>query len=314
MKTVIIVGYQGQDGQLLYNDLKKKYSIVGIGRKSTISKNNDWSNDVDITDYKSVKNIIKSLEPDYVYYLAAVHHSSSDKIESGIDLNRISFEINVNAFLSFLISINNYSPKTKIFYASSCHIFGDPQFSPQNEKMEYKPNSIYGITKMNGLELCDYFRTHHNLFASAGILFNHESYLRKNNFVSKNIVNTAVSIKNGLSQKLVIGNIEMLVDWGYAGDFVEAMQNILNLEKSDNFVISNGKSEPLENYISSVFSCLDLNWKEHTVVDPSILKRKPIEGLCGDYSKLHDMTGWTPRFNLKKLGQLMVKDAKNQVK
>ena len=313
MKKVIVVGHQGQDGQFIINDLlKKNYSITGIGKKKLETYNSVWQDAVDITSYSSVKNLISQVKPDYIYFLAAYHHSSTDDSALNYELINSSFEINVNAYINFLFSIKEYSPKTKIFYASSCHIFGNPKNQYQNEKTEMKPESIYAITKMNGLLISNFFRKNYGIFSSVGILYNHESSLRKSNFVSKKIVNNAVRIKKGLDKKLFLGDIDVMVDWGYAGDFVIAMQKILDLEKSGNFIIATGKTTPLKDFVEFVFNDLNLDWRKYIEIKPNLIKRKPIDNLCGDYSKLSQMTGWSPKYGLKDIAEIMVKKEINE--
>ena len=308
MKTAVIVGYKGQDGQLLFNLLKQTCSVIGIGKNTVSAHNHDWEHRVDIKKYCNVSKLIKAVKPDYVYYLAAYHHSSSDNIKSEPDLDKFSFDINVSAFLNFLISVKQFSPATKIFYAASCHVFGVPVSIPQSETTPMFPDSAYGITKKFGLKLCDHFRLNHNIYASAGILYNHESSMRPNKFISKKIVDTAIQISSGIKTKLVIGDVDIQVDWGHAGDYVKAMKNILDLNESSNFIISSGRQESLKNFIAASFDYFNLDWLEHTIIDPSKLTRKPVKGLCGDSSKLYNATGWSSKNNLKDLARLMISE------
>ena len=307
MNEVIIVGSKGQDGQLLKELFqRRKCPTIGFDVDFVDSTSSFWVEKVDVTDYAQVSQLIKQVKPSQVYYLAAHHHSSEDQLGDLNDLVKKSYKVNVFSYLNFLESIRRFSLGTKIFYAASSHIYGDPKDSLQNESTKFNPQSIYAITKLDGLLLSRYYRENYSVFSSVGILYSHESPYRRNSFVSKKIVKTAVEIKNGLKSELVIGNINAQVDWGYAGDYVEAFVKILSCEKPNNFIVSTGQTYKLKNFIIYVFSYLDLDWKKHVVIDENLLTRKSINNLCGDNTKISEITGWRPKHNLEDLAKLMV--------
>jgi len=307
MKTAIIIGCDGQDGQFLADLLaKQQYSIVGIDIDKVYSNNSLWQRKVDISDKNSVFEMIECIKPEEIYYLSAFHQSSE---EVAVSLDRLaddSFNINVRSYLNFLEGIRAFSKKTKIFYASSSHIFGNSKTSQQDESTEYSPNSIYGITKLDGLLYSRFYRENHEIFSSVGILYNHESSLRKDKFVSKKIVKAAVEIKYSRRDELMLGAINSQIDWGYAGDYVNAMHVILKHHTPDDFIISSGQKFELVDFISLVFNNLGLDWKKYVRQDTSLLSRKPNNSLFGNPKKLMDATGWSPKYNLSMIAQKMI--------
>jgi len=315
MNEVIIVGSKGQDGQLLKELFqRRKCPIIGFDVDFVDSTSSFWVEKVDVTDYAQVSQLIKQVKPSQVYYLAAHHHSSEDQLGDLNDLVKKSYKVNVFSYLNFLESIRRFSLGTKIFYAASSHIYGDPKDSLQDESTEFNPHSIYAITKLDGLLLSRYYRENYSVFSSVGILYSHESPYRRNSFVSKKIVKTAVEIKNGLKSELVIGDINAQVDWGYAGDYVKAMMKILDHNRPDDFVVASGKKVGLKDFISVVFNYLNLDWKEFVRESPELLIRHTTNLLCGNPGKLMDQTGWKPTVSLEELARLMVDYELEQVK
>lgn len=307
MNEVIIVGSKGQDGQLLKELFqRRKYPIIEFDVDSVDSTSSLWEEKVDISSFLQVSQLIQQVKPSQVYYLAAHHHSSEDQLGDLSDLIKKSYKVNVFSYLNFLESIKRFSSETRIFYAASSHIYGNPKDPVQDESTEFNPKSIYAITKLDGLLLSRYYRKNYSVFSSVGILYSHESPFRSNSFVSKKIVKTAVEIKNGLSSELVIGDINAQVDWGYAGDYVKAMVKMLDQNKPNDFVIASGERVKLKDFISIVFDYLDLDWKEFIRESPELLIRKTTNSLCGNPGKLMDQTGWKPTVNLEELARLMV--------
>lgn len=300
-KKALIIGVNGQDGKILFDLLlKNNYSIIGIDQKSIRTHKSKWNKRVDITKKNEVWNLIKKNNPEEIYYLAAFHFSSQDKrTDFYNDINQ-SYQINVFSFLNFLEGIRLFSKKTKIFYASSSLIFGDYQTKKQNELTPRNPNSIYGLTKMDGMSLCNLYREKYSIFASVGILYNHESEYRSNNFVSKKIIECALRIKKGSKEKLVIGNLNAVVDWGYAYDYVKAMRMILKHNKPDDFIISTGKSHTVLDFIKITFKYLNLDWKNYIIENKKIIKRN--NGvLIGNNRKIKKNIKWSPDISFKKM-------------
>jgi GDPmannose 4,6-dehydratase len=309
MHTAVIVGHSGQDGTILWDQLiDQGFALVGISRHQLKVHNTQWSEAVDISDAASVRRLIDRLRPDHIYFLAAHHHSSQQQTEGEAAIWQASWNVHVQSFLYFLIAIKECHPRARIFYAGSSRVFGQGASSPQSENTAFRPACIYGMTKLTGMMLADYHRRNHGVFASCGILFNHESPLRGRDFVSQRVVEGLVAVKTGRMETLRIGNLEARVDWGYAPDFTRAMQLILQAQLPDDFVVASGKTHTVREMIEAAAECLDLQWESHVVEDAQILQRSPQE-LCGDFSRLRQVTGWQPHTSFRDMVQIMVKSA-----
>jgi GDPmannose 4,6-dehydratase len=307
MRTALIVGSNGQDGTYLSEYLRKKgYDTIGLGRDSVRSDSKKKIRPVDILKPKEVAAFVKAHQPQEIYYLAAVHHSSEDLKEDDEALFKRSFNVHVHGLIHFLDAMNLHARATRLFYAASSHIYGDPEGKIQNESTPLIPVCVYGITKTAGLEVCHYYRRELGLFASVGILYNHESPLRAQKFVSQKIVQAAVAIKAGRQSELILGDLGAAIDWGFAGDYVEAMQKILALPTADDFVIASGQTHTVREFVDGVFGMLGLDWKKYVRQNKDLIQKRPDRHLQGDSSKLKSATGWTPKTDFKKLIALMV--------
>jgi len=242
VKRALIVGHTGQDGQLLFDYLKKQnYQIVGVSSKSA----------TDITVAHSVFSLVETLQPDEIYFLAAHHHSAQDVLNDHLSDLKKSYEINVFALAHFLEAIKIASKHTRLFYASSSLIFGPPQTKVQDESHPRCPDTVYGITKLDGMNLCKYYSTQFGVWAASGILFNHESHLRRDSFLSKKIISKVASIYQSGQGQLSVGNLQASADWGYAPDYVEAFHKILNVEKPDEFIVATGVRHTVLDFIKT---------------------------------------------------------------
>lgn len=296
MKRAIIVGSNGQDGSLLHDLLiKKKYTVLRISRGGKI----------DITRFSEVRSAIRRFKPTEIYYLAAFHHSSEDARQGELELFSRSFEVNTQALIHFLEGIRLESPGTRLFYASSSHVFGSTKKSPQDENTPLNPENIYGISKATGMMICRYYRKVHGLFASTGILYNHESPLRAERFVSKKITKGVAKIRSGSSRELVLGDLESQVDWGYAPDYVEAMRRILSAKKSDDFVIATGKAHRVGEFAELAFKRAGVPLKGN-LKTRSNLAKKLAPKLVGNSGKLRRTTGWKPTVSFQEMVGILV--------
>jgi GDPmannose 4,6-dehydratase len=300
-KKALIIGANGQDGKILFEYLSGlNYRIIGVDRNKIKTAGIKWNNKIDINKKPEVLDLIKSVKPDEVYFLAAYHHSSQDeKIDFHEEL-KLSYKINVLAFVNFLEAIRLYSKETKIFYASSSLIFGNCKEKIQNEKTSYNPNGAYGLTKMDGTMLCRLYREKYNIFAAAGILYNHESEYRTENFISMKIIKSAINIKKGAQDKLVVGDLGAIVDWGYAYDYIKAMNLILGLNIADDYIIATGKAHTVLDFIKISFNYLNLDWKKYISENKNILKEKRTV-LIGDSKKLNKVTSWRPSLSFSEM-------------
>ena len=307
MKKAIVVGHTGQDGTYLSRLLtEKQYAVTGISGRAFSSDIPLDIKKINIEEFKEVERVVKAVQPDEIYYLAAVHQSSADKpVEEG-ELFQKSINVNVKSFVNFLEASRIHAPRTKIFYAASSHIFGNVQASPQDETTPLNPNCIYGITKTTGMRAARYYRENHSLFASVGIFYNHESPLRESKYVSKKIVETAVAIKRGVKSELVLGNLESKIDWGYAPDYMKAVHAMLQLDTPDEFIISSGKIHSIQDFVSGVFARLGLDWKKYVKVDPSLITKKQKQNLFGNNQKIKKAAGWSPGVGFDELIAILV--------
>jgi len=296
-RTAVIVGSAGQDGRLLFEFLQRAgTTVIGITRPTAASEipkgDSRGSRLLDILDARQVSALIADVQPDEVYYLAAFHHASEDARPDSSELYHHSHQVHVEGLLNFLDAMKRTSAKSRLFYAASSHIFGSPVKSPQDENTPIEPRCIYGITKASGIHLCRFYRESHGAFASAGILYTHESPFRRRSFLASKVINAAIEIRAGQRNRLAVGDLSAQIDWGYAPDYVEAMVKILALPHADDFVIATGRLLSVGAFIEIVFQRLGLDWHAHVVEDPSIIVRRR-STLVGDPSKLRRATGWS---------------------
>lgn len=295
MKRVLLIGSNGQDGTLLAARLKAEgIDYLGVNREGVIDSEGKRLKPGKLTDAGFVRELVRSFPPSHVYYLAAHHHSSQDaELSQDSQIWRLSLDVQVLGLVHVLDALRFESTGTRILYAASSHIFGSPAESPQNENTPRVPENVYGVTKLAGIEACRYYQRQHGLFASVGILYNHESVHRKEKFLSQKIIRGAIAIKEGRSKQLVLGDLSAEVDWGYASDYVDAMMRILNLPEPGEYVIATGENHSVQEFAELAFQHLDLNYKDWVVEDASII-RKQKNHLVGDPAKLRAATGWRP--------------------
>lgn len=311
VKKTIVVGHGGQDGSLLVDDLQNRGDqVIGIGRLSSILPAGFPPNVIkDITNVKEVYQAVRLFQPDEIYYLAA-YHTSSEAGATQAPLHK-QFEsaqaIHVTGLVNCLSAIVEESPATRLFYASSSLVFSGENGERQDETTPLTPQGFYGITKAQGMWLCREFRKTHKVFASTGILYNHESHLRAPSFLSAKIIKAAIRISEGSHEKLEVGNLSSRVDWGYAKDYVLAFQKILAAKSPDDFIVATGESHTVEEFIDIVFSYFNLSPDKHVVENKNILTRKPPIKI-GNASKLRSVTAWAPSLNYPDFVIQLIKD------
>lgn len=310
-KRTIVVGHAGQDGSLLVGDLQKRGDqIIGIGRSSSIFPAGFPSDVIeDITNAKEVYQAVRLFQPDEIYYLAA-YHTSSEAGATQAPLHK-QFEsaqaIHVTGLVNCLSAIVEESPATRLFYASSSLVFSGENGERQDETTPLTPQGFYGITKAQGMWLCREFRKNHKVFASTGILYNHESHLRAPGFLSAKIIKAAIRISEGSPEKLEVGNLSSRVDWGYAKDYVAAFQKILAANSPDDFIVATGEAHTVEEFIHIVFNHFGLDPNRYVVENKKILSRTPPVKI-GDSKKLRNMTGWKPSLSYAEFVPQLIED------
>ena len=309
MKTALITGIAGQDGSYLAEHLLSLgYDVHGIVRRNSVPEHQESrldhiSDDIktyygDMSDANSLGRLIDTVAPDEIYNLAAQSHV------------RISFEVpnftgNVNALgvLNILEELRIRNSKAKFYQASSSEMFGD-SVDPDNFQRETTPMhpvSPYGVAKLYGYHITRNYRKAYKLFASNGILFNHESPRRGSNFVTTKIIKTAVEIKLGIKDKLVLGNLDSYRDWGHSRDYVKAMQLILQNDIPDDFVVATGQTRSVRDLCKVVFESLELNYLDFVVQDKKYMRPEELPFLQGDAAKAKRVLGWMPETSFEEM-------------
>lgn len=310
MPRAIIVGCAGQDGRLLWDQLRERqFALLGITRSSVVSDAANWGHGpVDVLDPAAVRRLVEEFRPDHVYYLAAHHHSSQDDRPDEAGLWRASWDTHVRGFQNVLEAVRERHRAARIFYASSSRIFGEAATSPQSEATPFRPTDVYGATKASGMMLASYYRRAHGIHVSSGILFNHESPLRDARFVTQHVVNGLAAIKVGRGERLPIGSLSARTDWGYAPDYTRAMQMILQADAPEDFVVATGETHSVRELIEIAAEALGVQWQGRVVENQAILQR-PAQQLCGDASRLRAATGWRPQVPFADMVRILAKAA-----
>ncbi len=309
MKRAVIVGCGGQDGTILHEQLEKRgYAIVGIGRNTVITTATEYPHDViDIANFGQVCALLREFQPHEVYYLATFHQSSQDPQLEEIQLFQKSYRVNVDYLVHFLDAIRRHASKTRLFYAASSHIFGEGTGGLQDEETPLRPVCVYGMTKSAGMLACRYYREKYAIFATTGILYNHESRYRSSNFVSRKIIKGVTDIINGQTQKLVLGNLKAEIDWGFAPDYVDAMQSLLAIDVPGEYIIATGQSHTVRDFVETAFSLLGLNWEKYVIEDTELIKKTSFMRI-GNPQKIIAATGWKPKTTFKQMIEVLLRD------
>ena len=315
MKKALITGITGQDGSYLVEFLLKKgYEIWGIIRRSStfhtgridhLYKDPHEQPKLrliygDLTDGGNLSSIINDIKPDEIYNLGAQSHV------------RVSFDtpiytVNTDALgtLRLLEAVRSCDKAIKFYQASSSEMFGKVVETPQTEKTPFYPRSPYACAKVYSFWQTVNYREAYNLFACNGILFNHESPRRGETFVTRKITRAATRIKLGLQDKLYLGNLEAKRDWGFAGDYVEAMWLMLQQDKPDDYVISTGQTHSVREFVEVVFQYLDMDWHQYVEIDKRYFRPTEVDLLLGDCSKAKRILKWEPKVSFKQLAEMM---------
>ena len=310
--TAIIVGDKGQDGTLLKSSLEKQgIRVIGVGRDRVTLPDADTpfrEGDFSVANTEQVTALVKLLRADEVYYLAA-HHVSSE--QNGADRSPAEYDayhrVHVVGLMNFLTAIRDHSPESRLFYAASSLVFNGVHGPSQNEDTPLTPVGFYGLTKAQGIFVCREFRQRCDVYATAGILYNHESVLRPDRFLSKKLISAAYQISLGKQHDISLGNLEAETDWGYAPDYVEAFQHILRMRTAEDFVVAAGESHTVHEFAEIVFNCFGLDYKNHVRENNALLVRQ-VPRKVGDSSKLKKMTGWKPSFDFEGMVRKLVED------
>lgn len=313
MKKAIISGVTGQDGSYLAELLiSKGYEVHGImrrlssfasGRIDHLYKTGHFFTHYgDLTDAVSISSLISDLKPDEFYNMGAMSH-----VRISFDIPQYTLEANTVGVLNVLEAIRKFSPKTKFYQASSSEMFGVPGVpGPFNEQTPMIPQSPYGVAKLAGFHLTRQYHNGYGLFATTGILFNHESPRRGGNFLTKKVTTAVARIKLGLQKELVLGNLDAKRDWGWAPEFVEAIYLMMQQEKPDMYVIATGETHTIREFVEEAFSYVGLNWKDYVKTDDKYARPNEVPFLLGDASKAKKDLGWEAKMKFADIVHAMV--------
>ncbi|MFC1667046.1 GDP-mannose 4,6-dehydratase [Candidatus Omnitrophota bacterium] len=322
MKKALITGITGQDGTYLSRLLLDKgYEVHGIVRRVALEdpEHRLWRikhivdkivlHSASLESYASLFDVVEKVKPDECYHLGAqsfVSYSFEDEFST--------INTNINGTHYILSAIKNKAPKCKFYFAASSEMFGHVKETPQTEETPFYPRSPYGISKVAGFDLTRNYREAYNIFACNGILFNHESPMRGYEFVTRKITSAVAKIKTGLAKELKLGNLEAKRDWGFAGDFIEAMYLMLQQENPDDYVIATGETHTVKEFVELSFAHVGLSWKDYVKQDEALFRPAEVQELRGDYSKARKKLNWKPKVDFKALVKMMVDEDLKRVK
>jgi GDPmannose 4,6-dehydratase len=308
--TAIITGITGQDGSYLAELLLSKgYRVIGMMRRSsvvTFERIQHIQDQIeiiqgDLHDQSSLMDLMENYKPDEVYNLAAqsfVPTSWNQPVLTG--------EVTALGVTRMLEAIRLLSPKTRYYQASSSEMFGKVREVPQKETTPFYPRSPYGVAKVYGHWITVNYRESYNLFAVSGILFNHESPRRGTEFVTRKITYGAARIKLGLAKELRLGNLDSRRDWGFAGDYVDAMVRLIQNDSPQDYVVGTDETHSVREFCDKAFSYLNLDYKEYVIQDPRYYRPAEVDLLVADSRRVRRELGWTPKVDFNQLVQMMV--------
>ena len=308
-RKAFITGITGQDGSYLAELLLEKgYEVHGLVRRS--SSFNTWRIDHirdrialhygDLVDQNSLVRTLEMVGPSEIYNLAAQSH-----VKVSFEMPEYTANVTALGVLRLLDAVRELELPARVYQAGSSEMFGLVQETPQTEKTPFHPRSPYACAKVYSYWQTVNYRESYGMFACNGILFNHESPRRGETFVTRKITRAATRIKEGLQERLFLGNLEAKRDWGFAGDYVEAMWLMLQQDKPDDFVVATGETHSVREFLDEVFAILGMDWKKHVEVDQRYFRPAEVDLLLGDAAKARRELKWAPKITFKGLARLM---------
>ena len=323
-KKALITGITGQDGSYLAELLLGKgYEVIGVIRRSS-SLNTERLDRIyqdphapdyrlrlvygDLDDGSSLANLVKRVRPDEIYNLGAQSH-----VRVSFDVPEYTVNTVAIGTLRLLEALRELGGSCRFYQASSSEMFGASP-PPQDERTPLRPRSPYACAKVFAHQLCQNYREAYGLYIASGILFNHESPRRGIPFVTRKITRAAARIKHGLEQKLFLGNLDARRDWGFAGDYVEAMWLMLQQPTPDDYVIATGEAHTVKEVLEVAFAALGLDWQRHVEIDPRYFRPTEVDHLCGDASFARKKLGWQPKVRFHELIEMMVRADEEDVR
>jgi GDPmannose 4,6-dehydratase len=316
-KKALITGITGQDGSYLADLLLEKgYEVYGLIRRSSSFNTgriehlykDPHEGEVrlrlvygDLNDGSRLNHLIRTVKPDEIYNLGAQSH-----VRVSFDIPEYTADTTGLGVLRLLDAIRETGHECKIYQASSSEMFGRARETPQTENTPFYPRSPYGAAKVYGYWITVNYRESYGLFACNGILFNHESPRRGETFVTRKITRAVGRIVHGLQDKLYLGNLDAKRDWGFAGDYVEAMWMMMQQPEADDFVVATGEAHSIRDFLDEAFGLVNLNWEDYVRIDERYYRPAEVDHLLGDATKACEKLGWRPRVDFKGLVKMMV--------
>jgi len=308
-KRALITGITGQDGSYLAELLLEKgYTVVGMVRRA--SKDNFERiehllprlvmKQADLLDQLSLIRVLEDSRPQEVYNLAA-----QSFVPTSWTQPVLTAEFTALGVTRLLDAIRLVDPGIRFYQASSSEMFGKVRETPQTERTPFHPRSPYGVAKVYGHDITVNYRESYGLFACSGILFNHESPRRGLEFVTRKVTDAAARIKHGLQRELRLGNLDARRDWGFAGDYVQAMWLMMQQEAPDDYVVATGESHSVNELVQLAFDYAELDWEKYVVIDPTFKRPAEVDVLLGDASKARERLGWEPKVHFPELVRMM---------
>ena len=309
-RRALITGITGQDGSYLADFLLEKgYEVHGTVRRSSVERferiqhirERVTLHQMDLLDQLSIITVLEDVEPWEVYNLAA-----QSFVPTSWNQPLLTGEFTALGVTRMLEGLRVVNPDIRFYQASSSEMFGKVRHTPQNEETPFYPRSPYGVAKVYGHFITVNYRESYDLFAVSGILFNHESPRRGLEFVTRKVSDGVARIKLGLAEVLRLGNLEACRDWGYAGDYVDAMWRMLQGEEAEDYVIGTGVMHSVRDLCRIAFDHVGLDWQAYVMEDPRFFRPAEVEELCADASKAEERLGWVPRVSFEELVRMMV--------
>lgn len=309
-KHALITGITGQDGSYLAELLLEKgYKVYGIVQRSATDPFDNIRHILDdieicvgdLADSSSLTRAMQLAKPDEVYNLAA-----QSFVKSSWDVPEMTGDVTGVGVTRVLEAVRREKPDAKFYQASSSEMFGKVTETPQKETTSFHPRSPYGVAKVYGHWITVNYRESYDMFACSGILFNHESPRRGYEFVTQKIASTVAYIKEGLAKELLLGNLNAKRDWGYAGDYVEAMWLMLQQDKAEDYVIGTGQTHSVQEFVEAAFKHVGLNWQDYVKQDERYMRPAEVDLLLADPSKAKEKLSWQPKVSFAQLVEMMV--------
>jgi GDPmannose 4,6-dehydratase len=310
-RTAIITGITGQDGSYLAEFLLSQgYRVVGMVRRASTEnferiahvRDRIELRQADLLDQLSLITLVQDVQPDEIYNLAA-----QSFVPTSWQQPVLTADFDAVGVTRVLESMRLAAPKARFYQASSSEMFGKVRETPQRETTPFYPRSPYGVAKVYGHFITVNYRESYGLYACSGILFNHESPRRGMEFVPRKVTDGVARIKLGLAKELRMGNLDARRDWGFAGDYVEAMWRMLQQPEPDDYVVATGETHSVRELVQVAFGCVGLNWEDYVRIDPAFLRPAEVDLLVGDATKARAALGWTPRVTFAGLVEMMVR-------